>query len=54
MTSETTEWPSNKAKRPPALFIGYKQDNHMEQGSQDFQERARKWELTDRELFGVR
>jgi hypothetical protein len=54
MTSETTEWLSNKAKRPSALFVGYKQDNCMEQRSQDFQERARRWELTDRELFGVR
>ncbi len=40
-------------KETSCTFIGYKQDNCMEQRSQDFQESARRWELTDRELYGI-
>ena len=43
-----------RGKETSCTFIGYKQDNCMEQRSQDFQERARRRELTDRELYGIR
>jgi hypothetical protein len=42
-----------QGQETPCIFIGYKQDTFMEQRSQEFQERARRREMTDRELYGI-
>jgi hypothetical protein len=42
-----------QSKKNFCTFIDYKQDSCMEQRDQDYEERASRQELTDRELYGI-